>query len=307
MSLSTGDHFDLQSILTTSHFSTEKSKALVWSGPGNRERAEALRQEGYKTIEDTQGGKALNQALPYEAVLRGEISKDEYREYWRQASHEFSLAQEGNITTCVIGALEERDFRAVEFPNLVADRKVSSINGVSREELYDVYQNEPSAAFERICVVERGRAAVDRPLERETKAQISEPELEAARMEPRELADLSAGASRATDKLISGALEVAGQATEKLADLVEGIFAPAAPAPSPAPTPVFLAEPEPERRPPQEPRELSLEEERELVQRGAKSLRDVRMEELRAMLQREQEAANRRERANDGGREILFE
>jgi hypothetical protein len=28
---------------------------------------------------------------------------------------------------------------------------------------------------------------------------------------------------------------------------------------------------------------------------------------LRAMLQREQEAANRRERANDGGREILFE
>jgi len=113
-------------------------------------------------IEDTQGGKALNQALPYEATFNAEIlgkiiSKDDYDRYWSEASNRFSTSQEGDITTRVVGALEDRDFRAVELPNFLADKEITSINGIPREELLALYQTNPEEAFNRICEAEQSR------------------------------------------------------------------------------------------------------------------------------------------------------
>ena len=155
MALTIRDDEHINGILLTGNFSAERDKALAWSGSGNREQAEELRQQGYQTIEDTPGGTALNQAMPYEAVVNGEINKDDYDKSWSEASNQFSKAQEGDITTRVAGAAEDRDFRAVELPNFVEDKKVSSINGIPREELQESYHSNHDEAFNKICEAEK--------------------------------------------------------------------------------------------------------------------------------------------------------
>ena len=162
MELKISEDEHLNGILITGNFTADRDKALVWSGEGNREKADILREQGYQTIEDTQGGKALNQALPYEATLDAEIlgkiiSKDDYDRYWSEASNRFSTSQEGDITTRVVGALEDRDFRAVELPNFLADKEITSINGIPREELSALYQTSPVEAFNSICEAEQSR------------------------------------------------------------------------------------------------------------------------------------------------------
>jgi len=166
MELKISEDERINGILITGNFTTDRDKAVAYSGcydsVQNRMRAEELRQQGYQTIEDTQGGKALNQALPFEATLDAAIlgkiiSKDDYDRYWSEASNRFSTSQEGDITTRVVGALEDRDFRAVELPNFLADKAITSINGIPREELAAIYQTSPEEAFNRICEAEQSR------------------------------------------------------------------------------------------------------------------------------------------------------
>jgi len=161
MELTISEDEHLNGILITGNFTADRDKALAWSGVDNgvdnRIQAEELRQQGYQTIEDTQGGKALDQVIPYQAVLDEKISQEDYDRYWSEASNRFSTSQEGDITTRVVGALEDRDFRAVELPNFIADTKVTSINGIPREELAVFYEISPREAFNRICEAEKSR------------------------------------------------------------------------------------------------------------------------------------------------------
>jgi len=155
MDLSLEEEFRLNGFLHTGNFAAEPDKALAWSGLPNMQKAEELRKQGYQTIADTQGGKALDQSLPYDSVLRGEVTKDDYDKYWREASSQFSKAQHGNITTLVIGAREERDFMAVELPNFVDDKKVTSINGVQREQIQETYHANHEEGFKKVCEAEQ--------------------------------------------------------------------------------------------------------------------------------------------------------
>jgi len=161
MELTISEDEHLNGILITGNFTADRDKALAWSGVDNgvdnRIKAEELRHQEYQTIEDTQGGEALSQALPYEDIESEKISKDDYDRYWSEASNRFSTSQEGDITTRVVGALEDRDFIAVELPNFIADTKVTSINGIPREELAVLYEISPREAFNRICEAEKSR------------------------------------------------------------------------------------------------------------------------------------------------------
>ena len=130
----------------------------------NRNSADDL---GLTRLEQTDGGRWLQAQKTYESLetLDGQPTlwtRPDADSVWSEASTKFARSVSGNVTTRVIGAEPDTLFRSKELPALLENQKVTSINGVSREELKALYDRDKEAAFNRVCLgeLERSREQV---------------------------------------------------------------------------------------------------------------------------------------------------
>jgi hypothetical protein len=138
-----------------------KTTAVVYSGFDdlNRQFAQQdckVNSAGY-TIEDTAIGKRLEQA---DLFHDKELTRSEAYEVWRVASEQFSKNAKGDIETHVIDARPDSIFRETELPALLENQNVTSINGISRQELKALYDTGPEGqreAYDKICAAELAR------------------------------------------------------------------------------------------------------------------------------------------------------
>ena len=127
---------------------TEPDRAVVYANDKfdghhrNMERAQAAGT----TIEQTPGGEFLDKQ-----ELFKNLESTDADIVWHEASHKFASSVSGDVTTRVIGAAEDSAFRQVELPTLLANDKVTAINGVPREELKSLFEKDPEAAFNKVC------------------------------------------------------------------------------------------------------------------------------------------------------------
>lgn len=105
-------------------------------------------QKTYQSIESLGPGEAF---IGPRTQSQFEATKTSADAVWHEASTKFARSVSGNVTTRVIGAEEDTIFRSKELPALLENQKVSSINGVSREELKALYDRDKEAAFNRVC------------------------------------------------------------------------------------------------------------------------------------------------------------
>ncbi|ROH83776.1 LysM peptidoglycan-binding domain-containing protein, partial [Pseudomethylobacillus aquaticus] len=109
------------------NISTEHGEAILYSGPGNRLRAEAFSRNGGVTLESTPGGAWLdNQALfkrlpPEQAILP-----------WERLSQRYAQGASGPVNVFIDGASPRGVFTRIELPALYANPNVPMIikNGV---------------------------------------------------------------------------------------------------------------------------------------------------------------------------------
>jgi hypothetical protein len=126
----------------------------------NRARAEAFgiqqREEGHSayTLEQTTYGSRLDAQKLFEDPT---ITNADARRIWRDTSLRYTNEASGNVDTFVVGAAQHSVFRDAEMPAALNNAQVSSINGVSREELAGLYHKDPEACFNRICEAELER------------------------------------------------------------------------------------------------------------------------------------------------------
>jgi hypothetical protein len=123
----------------------ESATAIFYSGPGNEEAAKncaASLPKAY-TIEDTDAGKYLlaNAEPAYQA---GQLSQGDYYSLWNTASQMYAQQATGNVIAFVDGASPNGTFALHELPSLVSDGAVPSINGVSTNEVANIYGNNPA-------------------------------------------------------------------------------------------------------------------------------------------------------------------
>jgi len=122
----------------------------------NRDRSDAMIEQGdgrYVRIETTPGGRWLNDEKLYEKLPREQADA-----VWSEASKKYANEASGDAKTCVAGARPDSVFRRDELPALVDNEKVTSVNGVPREELKQLHSQDSEAAFNKVCAAEIAQA-----------------------------------------------------------------------------------------------------------------------------------------------------
>ncbi len=122
----------------------------------NRDRADVLIKEGdgrYARIETTPGGRWLNDEQLYK-----KLPQEQADAVWSEASKKYANEASGDAKTCVVGARPSSVFRRDELPVLVDNEKVTSVNGIPREELKQLHAKDPEAAFNKVCEAEIAQA-----------------------------------------------------------------------------------------------------------------------------------------------------
>ncbi len=116
--------------------STKPNCAVVYSisflpTKENRDKAYAYvkAHKGCKTLDDTPCGKALCKK-GYQGT--NEVTTNEIKEIWKTASERFIEFASGNVTAFVENADERSTFRCIELPNIMANKKIGTINGVDK-------------------------------------------------------------------------------------------------------------------------------------------------------------------------------
>ena len=173
-------------------FRTEMGRAIFYSGsPGGMENrlraAAAAERRGAQLIGDTEGGRSLGVAAgEYGFGDLYQYYKDRHYEelrakysaegkppmmacehalmacvrradaHWIRSSRHYAEQASGSVEAYVVGAIEKGTFRRVELPALLANEKVTDINGIPREDLAALSRTD---AFERICEAELAREA----------------------------------------------------------------------------------------------------------------------------------------------------
>jgi uncharacterized Zn-binding protein involved in type VI secretion len=104
-----------------------------------------LRQRGPGTLEQTPLGRWLDEQRLFDPD--SPLSAAEAQEVWAEASRQYASQASGAVRAFVTGARERSVFRTVELPALVDNPAVTAINGIPREQLQQVYNKSPAAAF----------------------------------------------------------------------------------------------------------------------------------------------------------------
>jgi len=143
-----------------SEFSSPKDHSVFYSGESytnydvylNKDRAFEFieNNDTYTTIETTKGGHLLQNV--YENFERQDANK-----ITSTASQQYAALASGEVRTFVVDASENGIFRSIELPILLDNEKVTSINGVDREELKTLYDRNPEAAYNKVCEAELQR------------------------------------------------------------------------------------------------------------------------------------------------------
>lgn len=87
----------------------------------------------------------INQPTRYPGE-RSPLTTDDADKVWDHASERFAKEASGHAVCFVDGARSDRSFRGKEFPALLANEKITDVNGISRSEL----QKDPKTAFGRV-------------------------------------------------------------------------------------------------------------------------------------------------------------
>jgi hypothetical protein len=96
------------------NFIAGKDSSIFYSGPGNMEKAlNYAAKTGKKTIEMTDGGKALNNMDLYK-----KLGPDLGDKIWKEASSNYAKSAEGVVHKFIKGAQEGRVYKSVEKPLL---------------------------------------------------------------------------------------------------------------------------------------------------------------------------------------------
>ncbi len=97
----------------------------------NREKAFAYVQKypGNILIEHTECGAKLVE-LGFESTKT--FTKDEVQTVWSEASRRFIAAASGNVTAFVDGADPRSVFCTVELPNILQNKKITTVNGIDK-------------------------------------------------------------------------------------------------------------------------------------------------------------------------------
>lgn len=136
--------------------------AVVYSGL-NQVNTTFARQDceanpEHYSIHQTAAGLELDQHQLYEKSISG-LSADQADAIWCLASERFAENVQGEVQTHVIDARGDRTFRETELPILLDNEQVTSINGISREELKALSPDQNyDLAYERICLAELDHA-----------------------------------------------------------------------------------------------------------------------------------------------------
>jgi hypothetical protein len=94
--------------------STQPNKAVFYSGPGNRELAEAFAEKaGKTTLEMTNGGKWLQNENLYNSLTTNQADM-----VWGRLSERYAQKASGEINLFIKGANPERTFMKYEKPIL---------------------------------------------------------------------------------------------------------------------------------------------------------------------------------------------
>ena len=124
--------------------STEPNCAVVYSisflaTTQNRDMAYAYvkTHKGYKTLDDTPCGKTLCEK-GYQGT--NDVATNEIKEIWKVASERFIGSASGNITAFVENADERSTFRRIELPNIIANKKIKTINGVDKFQFFQKFK-----------------------------------------------------------------------------------------------------------------------------------------------------------------------
>lgn len=134
-----------QAAVDNHSFATDKSKAVFYSGPGNRDRAlAAAKSRGAQPIDVIDGGRALNEQNLYSKHNPLYAEADTY---WGQASEKYAREASGDIVAYVDGARPDRVFAQKELPILLENPNVKTINGLDRNFLLRMEEEHPGAAF----------------------------------------------------------------------------------------------------------------------------------------------------------------
>ncbi len=121
----------------------------------NRDRADSLidsEPEQYTRLENTPGGEWLDDENLYE-----NFDQNVADQLWEEASEKYASSATGEVNTFVVGAHEDRIFRDTELPALLENEKVTAINGLDREEVKELHDKDPEAAFNKVCEAELER------------------------------------------------------------------------------------------------------------------------------------------------------
>lgn len=127
---------------------------------GNRVEAEQrcdLYPGRYIILERTGGGRLLEREIEYGPG--GDLSLSEADEIWALASGRFAREASGDVTCLVDGANRRSVFRQQDLALLLANARVTSINGVRKEKLLQLSLEQAYDMVRQITPQPRGPAA----------------------------------------------------------------------------------------------------------------------------------------------------
>lgn len=146
---------------------TQPNQAVFWSGtfqqvsPDNISFSRQWNEDAAKqSIEDsgrtligtTHGGNDLEKRAA--AGELKDFTREQQTQIWEEASKKYAEQASGDVATRVVGAFEPRVFRQVELGTLLENDEVTSINGIAREDLKALYDQDKDAAFKKVCEAE---------------------------------------------------------------------------------------------------------------------------------------------------------
>jgi hypothetical protein len=120
----------------------------------NRLRAENYSDGGKTktTLEQTKGGRWLDDEKLFEHG--SPIDDPDAKFLWGKASRQYAQQASGDTRCFVTGSSPRSIFRTVELPALLQNPNVTSLNGIPRQMLADIFNKDPETAFNSVAAAD---------------------------------------------------------------------------------------------------------------------------------------------------------
>lgn len=145
--------------MSREQFITAPGRAIFWGGPVTRPFMQNVPCQGqtsplgWQSIADTEGHRWLSGAVAtVSSGPSGGPSKDEQQVLWCRASRLFAEACSGPVVVLHFDHPDRRraaTFVDHELPALLENERVTTINGIAREDLAELYEQNYAALLQR--------------------------------------------------------------------------------------------------------------------------------------------------------------